>query len=453
MPPSRANSLTVTRRAALGTLAAAGAVWALTPAKPRSLGGVPRGRVELTYWEKWTNREGEAVQRVVDAFNQSQNRIWVHRLPVADITSKAMVAIGGGDPPDLVGMFTYNVPIFAEAGAIMAMDEFEALGPIDPDAYAPAVHRLLSHGGRQWVGVNTCYTLALYLNRAHLREKGFDPDSPPRTVSELDRVAEALTITGAGGRIERAGFLQSMPGWWPTTWPLFFGTDIYDRETDTCTIASEGCARAYEWVQRTAARYGPAESKSFAMSFLRSNHSAQDPFIDGRVSMITQGPWLSNFINAFNPGLDYAVAPFPLDDDLAGSGVLPGLLEADVLAIPRGCPHPEEAWTFFKYMQSRDVQELLARAHCKPSPMREVSPGFTVGHGNPFVGVFDAIAKSPDVSVLPQTRVWKQYSDLSMGMFEAVWMGAPVRPELDRLQTRVQTLIDTAAARRTRRNA
>ncbi|MBZ0172247.1 MAG: extracellular solute-binding protein, partial [Phycisphaerales bacterium] len=298
-------------------------------------------------------------------------------------------------------------------------------------------------------GVNTCYTLALYYNRAHFAELGVA--GPPRTISELDAIAEELTRWSDDGRIERAGFLQSMPGWWPTIWPISFGGDVYDPDADRCTIASETCVRAYEWVRETAQRYGPAVSKSFSALFGRSNHSAQDPFISGKLSMICQGPWMANFINAFNPGLDYAVAPFPVADEIAGSGLEPGLLEADVLAIPRGCPHPEEAWTFFKYMQSVETQEALARAHCKPSPMRVTSPGFADGHGNPFVGVFDAIAKSPDVKVLPQTRVWKQFSDMSLSMFDAVWMGADVRAELTALEGRVNDQIAIDAERRRRK--
>ena len=37
-------------------------------------------RVELEYWEKWTGFEREAMARVVDAFNQSQDRIHVRFL-------------------------------------------------------------------------------------------------------------------------------------------------------------------------------------------------------------------------------------------------------------------------------------------------------------------------------------------------------------------------------------
>ena len=39
----------------------------------------PDGRLILQYWEKWTGFEGEAMQSVVDAFNASQDELFVQR--------------------------------------------------------------------------------------------------------------------------------------------------------------------------------------------------------------------------------------------------------------------------------------------------------------------------------------------------------------------------------------
>ncbi|MCK4235883.1 MAG: hypothetical protein KAX38_02110, partial [Candidatus Krumholzibacteria bacterium] len=51
------------------------------------------GRLVIQYWEKWTGFEGEAMQDVVDAFNASQDEIWVEKitsaLPVATNASAA----------------------------------------------------------------------------------------------------------------------------------------------------------------------------------------------------------------------------------------------------------------------------------------------------------------------------------------------------------------------------
>jgi ABC-type glycerol-3-phosphate transport system substrate-binding protein len=433
-----------TRRSALCLMAAAGAGLAFRRARPR---GVPVGRTEIIYWEKWTGREGAAMQTVVDRFNASQDRTWVTMVPVSDAPAKAMVAIGGGDPPDLVGLFTYNIPIFAEARALMPLDEFAGYRRLEPERYLPSVFDLLQHEGRTWAGVNTFYTLALYYNRALLHEAG--AAEPPRTFSELDAVADRLTLRASDGRIERAGFLQSIPGWWAYFWPLAFGGSLFEQ--GRATIASPAGIRAFEWIRACARRYGVGPSRAFAAAFARNIHSAQDPFISGRVAMLSQGPWLANFIRAYNPGLDYAAAPMPVDDPLYDPERPIGILEADILAIPRGCPHPDEAFEFLAFTQRKDVQEELAAAHCKPSPFRDVSRGFFDTHPNPSVRIHDAIARSPRVQSVPKTRVWKQYSDLIIAAFDAIWAGGDPSAELARVQSRAQEVIDLAARRRAQR--
>ena len=437
----------------MGTVLAAGAGALMWPYTPRGRKSVPRGRVEIQYWEKWTGIEGAVLQRVVDRFNATQDRIWVHLVPVSDITSKAMVAIGGGDPPDIVGLYTYSLPAYAESGAAMALGEFAKLGEIEAGKYLPGVRELLWHEGRQWAGVNTCYTLALYYNRAMLREIGRGSEAAPRTISELDDMATRLTRyeDASRRRIERAGFLQNVPGWWNYFWPLMFGGALYDEATKKATAGSGSCVASFEWVRASAARMGVEATTAFASGYGRNIHSAQDPFISGRMGMIVQGPWLANFIGAFAPGLDYAAAPVPVADGLFDAERPTGLLEADVLVIPRGCPHPEEAYRFLLFMQGRVVQEELAIAHGKPSPLVEVSEDFFERHPNRSIRVFDAVAKSPKVRVLPRITAWKQYADLVNAAFDAVWLGADAKETMSSVEARGQELIDTAARRRRQR--
>jgi ABC-type glycerol-3-phosphate transport system substrate-binding protein len=419
--------------------------------------------VTLQYWEKWTGPEGDAVQSIVDEFNGSQGRIWVVRTPVSDIAAKAMVAIGGGDPPDVVGLYSYNVPLFAEAKAAMSMDEFAdspisqaGLG-IDPELYAPAVRNLLSFEGRQWAGVNTCYTLALYYNRAILREAGIDPDKPPRTIAELDAMATRLDVPpdpASGGDMQRAGFLPNMPAWWPYFCPIMFGGKLYDPARKQALLDEPASVKAYTWMQGYPKRLGAGRSAKFANSYSRSFHSPQDPFISEKVAMIVQGPWIANFINLYGPRdstgkqmLDFAAVPVPVDESVYDPAAPLGMLEADVLMIPRGCPHPEEAYEFLAFTQRREVQEKLAYLHCKSSPMRDLSPGFMENHPSPrCVGVHDAVVRSPRAAILPQTRAWQQMADLTNGAFDAIWNGAEVSGVLAGIQSRAQENVDKAEA-------
>lgn len=448
----------LSRRAALGVLGAGALAIGLWPRKPRTMRSVPAGRTVIDYWEKWTGPEGESIQRVVDRFNQSQDRIWVRRIPVSDIMNKAMVAIGGGDPPDVLGLYSYNIAQFAESRAAIALEDLAGSGGatstarrIDPESYVPGVRRLLTHEGRQWAGVNTCYTLGLYYNRALFREVGMDPDRPPRTVNELDAAAERLTARGLGGRIERAGFLPNMPAWWPYFWPTVFGGKLYDAARNRAVLTDDGSVAAYEWVAGYPKRLGAAASSEFGNSYNRSYHTPQDPFMAERVAMIVQGPWIANFMRLYAPKLDYGCAPVPVAEPLYDAEAPLGMLEADVLMIPRGCRHPEAAYEFLCFTQTQDVQEQLATEHAKSSPMREVSAGFAASHPNRYVKVHDAIAKSPRVRILPQTRVWQPYADSITSAFEAIWNGADVPSTLRRIETRAQAMMDAAALRRNQR--
>ena len=448
---------TITRRAAVGAVLAGGAGLLLWPYTPRGRANVPRGRAELQYWEKWTGIEGLALQRVVDRYNATQgeqDKAWVHLVPVSDITSKAMVAIGGGDPPDLVGLYSYSVPGYAEAKAAMRLDQFAGWSErVASLPYLRGVRDLLEHDGHQWAGVNTCYTLAMYYNRAMLREIGKDADRPPRTIAELDEVSDAMTTYEPGGkdRLARAGFLANVPGWWNYFWPIMFGGMLYDQQYDEATIGTDPCVGAYEWLRASAERIGIGATTAFASGYGRNIHTAQDPFISGRMGMVVQGPWLANFIRQYRPDLDYGAAPVPMTDGLVDTERPAGLLEADVLMIPRGCPHPEEAFGFMLFMQRQDVQEELAIAHCKPSPFVRVSPGFFENHPNRSVRAFDAIAKSPRVTILPRTTAWKQYADLINAAFDAIWLGADAKATIMGVQARAQQLIDAARARKKQR--
>ncbi|MGE3108430.1 MAG: extracellular solute-binding protein [Phycisphaerales bacterium] len=466
MDPGASPAWSLTRRAALGAIGVAGLGVALWPRRPRAQVDVPRGRVVLRYWEKWTGTEGDAIQSVVDRYNGSQERIWVQRVPVSEIAAKAMTAIGGGDPPDLVGLYSYHVPLLAETNAAMSMDEFAGVrvaSPLDQDAYVPSVRALLSLSGKQWAGVNTCYALGLYYNRGILRQAGLDPDRPPRTTRELDALADRLVIpalpdrTGGAevenaGPMARAGFLPNLPAWWPYFWPIMFGGRLFDAATNRALMDEPSSIAAYRWVQEIASRLGPSRSRNFGNQYGRNFHSPDDPFISGKVAMIVQGPWLANFINVHakkgadgTPAIDYAAVPVPVEESVFDPERPLGMLEADVIMIPRGCPHPEEAYEFFCYLQRRDVQERLAVMHCKSSPMRECSPGFMQTHPNPSVAVFDKIVKSDRAIVLPQTRSWQAIADLTSGAFEEIWRGADVEKTLAAVQRRAQGLLDKSA--------
>jgi multiple sugar transport system substrate-binding protein len=455
----RADVGTITRRAALG-LAGAGAL-AFAAFGPRGAKEASGGRVVLDYWEKWTGHEGRAMQRVVDEFNASQNRIFVRYLVTAGIDQKTLIAVAGGDPPDVVGLWNYNVPLYAETGAILPLDDLAEPFGVKVENYAPGFRAIMRHAGpdgreRMWATIHTGGTLALYYNKRMFREAGLDPEKPPRTISELDACNEKLTQIDADGTIQRAGFLHTEPGWWSWIWGYHFGGTLTDTTAGRSLADSTENQRAYEWMQRLSKRLGVAQVQRFRSGFATAYDSPRNGFVDGKVAMVVQGPWLANVIKTHSEDqgrpLDYGVTPMPVADGLENDSEPVGLIDSDILCIPRGVKRPEACMEFIAYTQRQDVVEFLSLAHYKNSPLAVSSDEFLRAHPNRGVRVHDAIAKSPRAFLCPRTRTWPQMKDEFDAAMQRMWaLDRPAAEELSAVRARIQTALDRAAEQRARR--
>ncbi len=387
------------------------------------------GRVIVRYWEKWTDFEYDAMRAVVDDFNKSQKRIYVEMTQISEPDRKLILATAGGNPPDVAGLWSYNVSSFAEKGALTPLSKRLDTVGIHKDQYIPAMWDICSHRGEVWALPSTPSTLALHWNRRLFREAGFDPDTPPTSLTQLDEMAEQLTIVdikrdnetvrvrytelteaekaNKDFKIIQLGFSPHEPGWWKQAWGYWFGADLWDGDR-TIEADSPQNIEAFEWIAGYTEKYGVKNMLSFGESFGNFS-SPQNPFLDERVAMEIQGVWMYNFIEKFSPNLDWAAAPFPS----AYPDKLPNvtIVECDVLVIPTGARHPDEAFEFICYVNSQKPMEKLCLGHRKFSAFIEYSDGFVENHPNPFIDVFIELAKSPNGKTTPRTPIWESYED------------------------------------------
>lgn len=447
----RLSGLEISRRAALVGIGAAAAGYVAFGPAPRS--DVPKGRVVLDYWEKWTGSEGQAMRRLVDRFNESQSEIFVRYLSIGAIDQKAMIAIAGGSPPDIVGLWSFNIPAFAEAGALTPLDDFAAKKGLVPERYARAVWPMMTHMGRLWSMVSTCGTVALYINDDRLDEAGLGGAPAPKTIEELDALAEQLTTRRPSGDIDKIGFIHTDPGWWSWLWGYHFGGNLLDPVTNTALADTAANVRAYEWVRSYPEKFGSRELLKF-QSGVGYYGTAQAPFLTGRVAMQIQGPWMANLIEAFRPDLRYRAVPMPVSSDIYDADAPVGLIDGDLLAIPAGAKEPEASFEFIAWMQEQKQIEEIASAHGKISPLRETSPGFHETHLNRSIAEHAKIANSPRAFGFPKTRIWPRYVSEFDSAFQRIWLMQDT-PEsaLSLVNRRAQEALDLVADRRARRQA
>jgi len=432
----------------------------------RADGRTPDGRVIVSYWEKWTGFELDAMQVVVEDFNRSQSRIEVRMLPVSQIDVKLMLATAGGNPPDLAGLWSFSVPDFAEKGALTPIDGALRRKGITRETFIPVFWDLCGHRGFQWAIPTTPASLALHYNRAIFRDAGLDPDKPPQSLSELEAMNERLTLvelmrTGQVVRVAysqltpeekqarrftivRVGHLPQEPGWWLDMMGAWFGGSLYDGDR-RITADAPGNLAAFRWFRDTAEKYGIENLRNYGASG-GNFASPQNPFLSGRVAMELQGVWMHNFIEKYAPDLDWGVAPFPAADPVAGKDIT--IVESDVLVIPRGAPHAAEAFEFMAYICQRGPAEKLALGHRKFTALRDVSPEFFASHPNPHIREFVRLANSRQARSVPRLGIWREYQEeMRVAGGNAMWLVTPPEEALAQVQQRVSWRWERAQAR------
>jgi multiple sugar transport system substrate-binding protein len=391
------------------------------------------GKIHVTYWEKWVSFEGVAMQATIDAFNALQDKIVVDYYPTSQVDRKVLVATAGGDPPDVAGLWVQNIATFADANALMPLDEFIRADGMTTDAwlarYYPAFAHICTYRGQVFAGISTPAMIALHWNKTLFREAGLDPERPPRTVAELDAFARKLTKRDAQtGRLTQMGFLPQEPGWWPWIFARWFGGELFDGGRVTIGTDARNLA-AMRWVAGYTAEYGRDELRTFASGFGGQSLNAQSAFMNGKVAMVLQGVWFDNYIRQYKPGLDYGVGPWP--EAVAGVKDF-AMAEADVLVIPRGAKNPRAAWEFIKFANSHNAEartreelsgiELTCFLQAKSSPLRSWSPFFETKHPHPYIAIFRELSASPNAVSVPQMGIWQQYNREFMTVFEKTRM-------------------------------
>jgi len=403
---------------------------------PQSRDEYVDGRLRITYWEKWTGLEGEAIKKVVDHFNGMQDRIYVDLVTMSQIDRKALIAISGGTPPDVVGLWSAGLPQFAEKRAVMPLTPFMEKTGMHKEDFIPVFLDLNCYRGELYGLPTTPATMALHWNKKMFREAGLDPEQPPRTLEELDTMAKQLTKFGPDGHLVQLGFTPAEPGWWPWAWGFWFGGRLWDGKN--ITFDCQENLAAYQWVASYPEQYGAEELRRFQSGFAGNFDSPQNAFFSGRVAMVLQGVWLANFIHQYVPDLEWATAPFP--------SAVPSLdnvtmAECDSVVIPVGAPHPDEAFEFIHFLCSQEGLEMLNMGQQKFTPLRKVSPEFLENHPNPYIELFIDLAKSPHAYHPPDLSIWFEYNDEITAAFDMILFETQTPAQaLEQVQTRVSAM-------------
>jgi len=415
-----------------------GLVFALPGTPPRKY----PDRVPVRFWHMWTAEWKVVVERICDRFNESQDRYEVIPLSVPGTAadSKFLLAVAGGDPPDVMAQWNQVIPKWAESGMLIPLNEF-----MTPDEWAgfrrtayPAVLRIGMYKGSLY-GITTGLDVyACYCRLADLRAAGLSIEQFPATLEELVDWGERLHKFGPDGGLVRMGFLPASLAMYA---PIF-GGGFYDWSRGVVTLDTPENLRALTFLVDQRKKLGVNNVIRFESGLTAGVGNAQWPFISGAYSIVVDGQWRVEQIAKYAPELEYATFPIPPPN---GGRPHAGWVNGNFLIIPKGAKEVQGAWAFAKFWSGVENPERAAEFYTwggwlPLSPAVAEAPKYRKYlHENPQFKTFLDVLSSENLQPTPpvpyQVYLWDRITQAD----EAAQRGTlSPKAAIDRLQKEIR---------------
>lgn len=320
------------------------------------------GAVQINVWHPWGGVQAEAFKRIADTFNRTHPGIRVRLLYTPnDLASnqKFFTAVAAGIAPDVIMVDGPQVAQWAELGALQPLTgRLRRSGVKSEDYFAPC-WKQNQYEGQMWA---TTYcadpNFAFGWNKKDFADAGLDPDHPPASLEEMDRMALKL-VKRENGKLRRIGIIPWAQFGYANsmfTWGWAFGGSFYDEKTHTVTADNPGVVRALEWMCSYAKQYDVNRIGVLQSGFTTQE---QNPFYIGKLSMQCLHISSLKDIEMYAPrGFRYGAGFIPAPK---GGEQHSSWIGGWCMALPSGAKHADAGWEFIRWLTA-DPEGTLVMA-------------------------------------------------------------------------------------------
>jgi multiple sugar transport system substrate-binding protein len=397
-----------------------------------------QGRRQVNYW--FVAGVKDDIPPCVELFNKAQDSIYVACTPIPwnEHEKKVLTAILSGTPPDVANLVT-PVPKWAARKALVALDPIIVKDRLDTSQFFPSLWQEMKYRGQTYALPAYTGSYALFYNRKMLKVAGWDPGKPPHSWAEMQACSRKV-LKRENGKIVRMGFV---PQYGTIETPLIIAFELGARFIDPggikVTLTDPSLVTAFQWERDYFDLYTVEEVTAFMGGFGYGN---QQGFIAEKVALFINDNSFIDQIEKYNPGLDYGVAMIPTFGDS------PSVSSAGSwwLAIPRGARNKRDAWTFMKFVVSRETQlaESMSREETLFPVNRLAANDSSFLAMNPYVSIFSSqMEQTRSKSIVPLVHdiFWREFSLARERSLRGVM---PPRQALQQAESTIQSFLDRA---------
>ncbi|HTN57549.1 MAG TPA: ABC transporter substrate-binding protein [Protaetiibacter sp.] len=337
------------------------------------------GTVELVFWHGYTEADGDVLEGIVDAFNDSQDEVHIStEINTWDVIDDTLLpALSSKTGPDLVAMPAERFPVYAAKKAFISLDDFYADAANNASDVVEGAKAMTEVDGSTYAVPIGFVPLAIYYDKAAFADAGIT-EVPADWEAWVD-AAKKLTVDENGdGTPERYGVV--LPdhatvgnGVWPSLlWGnggdiVSDGEAVVDSAENAETLAFWHDAIVNDKISPTGV----------------DGIEADSVFSSGKAAMTFGGPWMT-FI-AGDAGIDYGIAPIPAGPETQAASAI-GLTLS--VTDQGDTAKQEAAQKFLAYFLNDDNAAAWSLGSGWP-PLRTSIPA-------------DAVAENPTVAALSQ---------------------------------------------------
>lgn len=306
----------------------------------------------VEFWVNWGGDFKKDYQKyVIDEFEKKFPNIKV-KMTYVEGTDKLLTSIAGGNPPDVAQLDRFMVGSWAAKGSLEDLTPLVERDGINKDDYYPAVWSEANYENKVFAMPWGTDARALYYNKTLMKEAGLDPNKPPKTITELDQMAEKIFKKGSNGKYERVGYIPWMNQGFFYTQAWNWGGKFEDNGELTPNDPQN--VKALEWMVGYAKKYDIANLSSFSNAM---GQTGLNPFWTGKVGFIIDGNWILNDLAKAKPQFEWGVTPMPPADGYQPTTWSGGFS----YVIPKGAKQKEAAWELIKFIAGYEGTLLWAK--------------------------------------------------------------------------------------------
>lgn len=257
--------------------------------------------------------------------------------------SKVLTQVAGGKAPDIIGIATEGAQLIGAKDLALPLDDLikrdhAELGDFFSDVN-PKLIEPFKYKGKTLALPYSWNNMVIFYNTKMFAKLGIKPPAANWTGDDFVATAQKIHASGAYGfNLWPAGTFGIVAWMYAAGGGLLDPTFTKSTATNPANVKAMQFLQDLIWKSKIAPRPGAPDAPLFEA---------------GRVGMVSAGRWPVPSYNAAK-FYDYDVQYFPTlgpgRKNIFGVGANP---------IYKHSPHVEEAWTFLKYLTTRELQQYI----------------------------------------------------------------------------------------------